>query len=218
MEHTYIAVIGPLSFILINTISYKKHLFPAMEDDVPRDNLGTIYFPISLCVLVLLCFSGYLPLAAGAVGILIMGYGDGFAALAGTHYGRTQIKIGPWNTRKTILGSATMLAASFIVTMLVLLLSKAETIIATRSIAHIFSSGPPLGPSLEPSLGSSIVAGEAPLAAGGGIQLSLHLGTISLIAIVVSLGATIIELVTPRGLDNITVPILSAFLFSAAVV
>ncbi len=201
MEHTYIAVIGPLSFILINTISYKQHLFPAMEDDVPHDNLGTIYFPISLFILVVLCFSGYLPVAAGAVGILIMGYGDGFAALAGTHFGQTQIKVGPWNTRKTFIGSGTMLAASFIVTMMVLLLSGSEMITGTSSIAHMFSSGSPLGPSL---------------ITGGSIQQSLHIGSISAISIVVSVGATIIELVTPRGLDNITVPILSAFLFTAA--
>lgn len=169
MEHTYVAVIGPVSFIIINTISYKLNLFPAMEDDVPRDNLGTIYFPISLLALVLLCFNGYLPLAAGAVGILIMGYGDGLAALTGVHFGRHRISIGRWNTRKTVVGSTTMLIASFVVVFLILLLSPVES-------------------------------------------TSLNAGGISFL---VALGATLIELVTPRGFDNITVPILSAFLFTA---
>jgi|SRR6056297_620809 len=171
MEHTYIAVIGPLSFILINTISYKQRLFPAMEDDAPRDNLGTIYFPISLFVLVLLCFSGYLPLSAGAAGILIMGYGDGLAALVGVHFGKTKIKIGPWNTGKSYLGSTTMVGASFIVVLLVLTMSS--------------------------TIGTS-VAGVAG------------------IALITASGAGLIELATPRGLDNITVPILTALLFTAA--
>src|SRR6056297_1417755 len=105
MEQAHIAVIGPISFIIINTISYKQHLFPAMEDDVPRDNLGTIYFPISLLVLVLLCFNGYLPLSAGAAGILVLGYGDGLAALVGAHFGRITLSFGPFHTKKTLLGS-----------------------------------------------------------------------------------------------------------------
>ncbi len=176
MEHAYIAVIGPISFIIINTISYKQHLFPAMEDDVPRDNLGTIYFPISLLVLVLLCFNGYLPLSAGAAGILIMGYGDGLAALIGGHFGRHKIKLGPWNTRKTLLGSSTMLITSFITVMLVATLGSGA-------------------PGFSGFDGFSGAAG---------------------VSIIVATGASLIELLTPRGFDNITVPILSAFLFSAA--
>ena len=183
MEQAHIAVIGPISFIIINTISYKQHLFPAMEDDVPRDNLGTIYFPISLLVLVLLCFNGYLPLSAGAAGILIMGYGDGLAALVGSHFGRYRIKLGPWNTRKTLLGSSTMLITSFITVLLILSLSPAEGL-ATGPINIRGISAP----------GFSGVAG---------------------VSILVAMGATLIELVTPRGFDNITVPILSAFLFTA---
>ena len=170
MEHTYIAVIGPISFIIINTISYKQHLFPAMEDDVPRDNLGTIYFPVSLLILVLLCFNGHLPLSAGAAGILIMGYGDGLAALVGSRFGRYKIKFGRWDSRKTVLGSTTMLIAAFITVFLVVVLSP------------------------------------------GNVSVTKAAG----ISIPVALGATLIELVTPRGFDNISVPILSAFLFTLA--
>lgn len=173
MEHTLIALIGPVSFIIINYISYRRHLFPAMEDDAPHDNLGTIYFPISLLVLVLLCYSGPLSLAAGAAGILVMGYGDGAAALVGKHFGRIHISLGKLRTGKTVLGTAAMLTVSYIIIVL----------------AALYLS--PLPP-----------AGQA--AAGPGPWIW---------ALAVAAAAALIELLTPRGLDNITVPIATALLF-----
>jgi len=173
MEHTLIALIGPVSFIIINYISYRRHLFPAMEDDAPHDNLGTIYFPISLLILVLLCYIGPLSLASGAAGILVMGYGDGAAALVGKHFGRNQISLGPFHTGKTVLGTTTMFIVSYIVIVMV---------------AFFLSPFPQTGPA----------------AAGSGPWTW---------ALVVAAAAALIELLTPRGLDNITVPIATALLF-----
>lgn len=173
MEHTLIALIGPVSFIIINYISYRRHLFPAMEDDAPHDNLGTIYFPISLLVLVLLCYSGPLSLTAGAAGILVMGYGDGAAALVGKHFGKIHISLGKLRTGKTVLGSTTMFIVSYIVIVLVAVYL------------------PPLSP-----------AGQA---AAGPDPWTW--------ALVVAAAAALIELLTPRGLDNITVPIATALLY-----
>lgn len=167
MENPVIASVGPVSFIIINIISYRQHLFPAMEEDAPRDNLGTIYFPISLLILVLLCFNGLLPMNAGAAGILALGYGDGFAALAGKHFGRVNLSFGPFRTKKTLLGSSTMFAAAAVVLSLIVVLA-------------------------EP-----------------GLQLSSVWGRVLLIA----LGVTLIELFTPKGFDNISVPLLTALLF-----
>ncbi len=173
MEHTLIAIIGPVSFIIINYISYRRHLFPAMEDDAPHDNLGTIYFPISLLILVLLCYSGPLSLTAGAAGILVMGYGDGAAALVGKHLGRKKISLGPFHTEKTVLGTATMLTVSYLVIVLVAVYL------------------PPL------------------LSAGQAAAVSEPWAW----ALFVAAAAALIELFTPRGLDNITVPIAAALLF-----
>jgi len=170
MKHTGIALIGPVSFILINYLSYKRHLFPAMEDDAPHDNLGTIYFPISLLILVLLCYSGPLSLSAGAAGILVMGYGDGGAALAGKHFGRKKISFGSFHTGKTILGSATMLILSFAVIVIV------STLLTPASPADLT-------------------------------------GAILAWSLIVAAAASMVELLTPRGLDNITVPLATALLY-----
>jgi len=173
MEHTLTAVIGPLSFILINYLSYKLRLFPAMEDDAPHENLGTIYFPVSLLVLVLLSYAGPMPLAAGAAGILVMGYGDGCAALIGKHFGKIRLSFRAFRTRKTILGTTTMLSISYLVIV----------------VTALFLSP----------------AGTTPTGANPWIW-----------ALPVAAAAAIVELFTPRGLDNITVPILTALLYWAA--
>lgn len=170
MKNTLIAVIGPVSFIIINYISYKKHLFSAMENDAEHNNLGTIYFPVSLLILVLLCYSGPLTLTAGAAGMLVMGYGDGFAALAGKYFGKKHISIGGFSTGKTVPGSLTMLTVSFIVILLVFQLAGA----------------------------------------GGSVYSSTAVWGWSL---VIAAAAAIVELITPRGFDNISVPLTTAVLF-----
>ncbi len=176
MESPLIASVGPVSFIVINIISYKKHLFPAMEDDVPRDNLGTIYFPISLLILVLLCFNGLLPMYAGAAGILVLGYGDGLAALVGVHFGRIKLSFGPFHTKKTLLGSLTMFVVSVVVLSLVV----------------------------------EFAVPDAGIASTGGVPTAEVWGRVAGI----SFAVTLVELFTPRGFDNLSVPLCTAALFA----
>lgn len=77
----------PLMFVFINTLSYRKNIFKAMErDGSPRD-LGTVYYAISLLILAALTFTYKVPYIGG-IGILVMGYGDGFAAIVGQRYGK----------------------------------------------------------------------------------------------------------------------------------
>jgi phytol kinase len=95
----------------------------------------------------------------GAVGILVMGYGDGLAAVIGKSYGKHKLAFG-----KSIEGSITMFVASFIVVFLVSSF--------TQSV---------------------------------GISLILALGVSAL--------ATIVELITPKGLDNLSVPLSTSLIF-----
>jgi phytol kinase len=162
------ALVGPISFVVLNTISYFTQMFRSMEDTSRKKNLGTIYFPISLIVLVLATFGGPVPIYVGALSILILGYGDGLASLLGYHYGKRKINI--LGGEKSVLGSATMFAASFLV--------------AVAVILHL----------------------------GGGLE-AWPLGLLLLAALSTALFATLVELVTPLGLDNLTVPILSMIFF-----
>jgi len=126
--------------------------------DRKRDN-GLIYYPLSIFILVLLFLLGYIKKENIVSGILIMGWGDGLAAVVGTHIGQHGYRVFS-KYKKSIEGTATMLIVSFIVLV-------------------IFSS------------------------------LNWYM------LILVAIAATLLENFTPLGFDNITVPILSAFLLEA---
>jgi len=150
--------IGAVTFIVINYVSYKKRLFRAMEDAVQKKNLGTVYFAVTLLILSILCFGGYYPPYVGAIGVLVMGYGDGFAAIAGTLQGKDSFTI--MGNNKTTGGTIAMFLVSFAVIFIIL------TIYAPQSR----------------------------------FTASLVIASI----------ATLCELFTPFGLDNITVPVISS--------
>jgi len=153
--------------VFLNYLSYKKSLFKSMEVNREGATLGTIYFPISLTLLVILSWwDGLLQLNPyfGAVGVLIMGYGDGFAAVIGSKFGRRTFTVG--RTRKSLEGSLIMFIISFFI-----------------------------------SLGAFVL-----LARFSCIILAL--------ALLVAFVSTMTEAFTPKGFDNITVPLLSFSIFT----
>jgi phytol kinase len=156
-DNVWLAIIAPITFIILNYVSYKQNIFKAMERG-GEGNLGTVYFPISLLILVYITFGPLNSPYIGALGILVLGYGDGLAAVIGSKYGKHQLKHG-----KSLEGSITMFLASFIVSAFIL----------------AFSISTPW----------------------------------FLIAIFIALIATIIELYTPRGLDNLSVPLMVSLLY-----
>jgi len=50
-EHRTFAIIPPLAFVVINACSYWRGTFKAMETG-EKENLGTIYFPLSFAALI----------------------------------------------------------------------------------------------------------------------------------------------------------------------
>jgi phytol kinase len=169
------AIVGPISFIFINLASYLFRLMPAMEHEVRTRNLGTVYFPAALLVLVLLGWAGPMPVWVAGMGILVMGYGDGLASLLGEHLTSKAFRVS--GNTKSVAGTAVMfIAASVVVVCFILLFSSGE------------AQGSP---------------------AAGSIVLS---------ALVTATVATVIELITPWGMDNLTVPILTALFYYAVFV
>ena len=162
------AIIAPIAFILINLASYLFRLLPAMEHEVRTRNLGTIYFPISLLILVLLGWVGPLPLWIAGLGILVMGYGDGLASLFGEHFARRTFQI--YGNTKSYLGTVVMFIAS-----------------AAVVVAFV------------------LLFGSQPASVGWLIAAALATGAV----------ATAIELLTPFGIDNLTVPALTSLFFFA---
>jgi phytol kinase len=166
MDSPLIASIGPASFIIINALTIRLRLLPAMDAAAGKGNLGTVWFPVSLLVLVNLCWRGVMPTWVGGIGVLIMGWGDGLASVVGERAGRGEIRI--WGGRKSIAGTAVMFGASLAVT-----------------LAFRLAAGGPAARHFPPSLGAAACTAAL---------------------------ATAVEVLTPLGIDNLTVP-LAASLF-----
>ncbi|MEO1815736.1 MAG: hypothetical protein ABGU93_09135 [Acetobacterium sp.] len=152
------AAVVPACFVVLNYLSYRFQLFSAIERGSGKGDLGTVYYAISLLLLALISFGPLQNPIVGGVGILIMGYGDGLAAVVGTRWPKQRFQL--LGAEKTLSGSLTMLVASFLVTVVL-------------------------------------------LAATGQPQVLMPALTLALLA-------TGLEAITPLGLDNLTVPLVSA--------
>lgn len=150
-DDVWLASIPPLTFILLNYISYKSNLLKAMERG-GKGNLGTVYFPISLLILVVLSFGLWDAPWIGGLGILILGYGDGFAAIVGTRFGTHKLVFG-----KSLEGTLAMFVSSLVVAVLLMWIVSAPLPIWTAFLFAITASA--------------------------------------------------VELLTPKGFDNLTVPL-----------
>lgn len=169
MEDRCLALLAPASFVLLNWISQRLRLSRAM-DAVGRASLGTVYYPLSLLILlVLLWDTPARPLAA--VAMLPMITGDAAAAIAGKLWGKrtATLTVVP-GLPKTLAGSLAMIVVSWL-----------------SLWAGLAWAGDAAGPGL---------ATADPLA-------------LSTAARTVALAVTAVELVSPAGTDNLTVPLTS---------
>ena len=157
-----IAIIGPIFFIIANGTAVFTGLANVLgEKDIKR-NLGLVYFPISLLVLVVLAFTGIIPLWASTIGVFTMGYGDGLAALIGTFFGKKKVF-----GQKSYVGSIVMFITTTIVILITSFAFKVGDVVSIDFLLRVF---------------------------------------------VISISATLIEIFTPSGLDNLSVPIGTAIL------
>ena len=109
------AIIPPLVFIVVNSVSYRRQIFSGMETGV-RGELGTVYFPISFSILIPLLWS---QPALLAVSLMPLTWGDSFAAIIGSRFGRHKFTV--VNETRSVEGSVTMFAFSFAATFVALL-------------------------------------------------------------------------------------------------
>lgn len=114
-DNVWYASILPAIFIVINTLSYRYNLIKSMEreSDSSEKTLGTVYYAISLLVLTILSFVFWKKPIYGLVGVTIMGYGDGFAAIAGKAIKSKEFHIG--SSKKSVAGCLTMFFISMII-------------------------------------------------------------------------------------------------------
>lgn len=158
-DNMWFAALGPAIFVVINFLSYKFNIIKVMErEDEEKDGLGTVYYALSLLILALITFGPLQNPTIGLVGVIVMGYADGMAAIVGKSIKSPEIKLN--GNKKTIAGSVTM----FVVTLIIV-----SGALVYFGVANWF-----------------------------------------LKALIMSIIATIVEAVSVKGTDNITVPLLTS--------
>lgn len=145
---------------LIAIISLFVPILPSINS-VSRKSFGTLFYAISIGILTALFWHLGLPEYV-AMGILVMSWGDGLAAIIGKNWGKNPYEF--WGIKKSLEGSFTMGLVSFIVICLILCLTS----------GNIWQNW--------------------------------------LISIIVAIFATILEVFSKLGIDNLTVPLGSAIL------
>lgn len=155
--NVWFAIFVPITFVIINYVSYKQDLIKVMERK-NQDGLGTVYYAVSLFILAIVSFGIYQKPILGLIPNVIMAYGDGFAAVVGKCIKSKTYKVG--ETKKSIAGSITM----FIISLIFI------TIFLTT-------------------------------------RYTFELWQTVLIGIVMSGIVTIIEAISVKGIDNISVPV-----------
>ncbi|MBD2727741.1 phosphatidate cytidylyltransferase [Nostoc sp. FACHB-892] len=100
----------------ITLLSYRLPILPGINS-VGRQSLGTFFYSVSFGILVAWFWYLQKPQYA-ALGILIMTWGDGLAALIGQRFGKHKYKV--FGTEKSWEGSLTMMLVSYVVSSLIL--------------------------------------------------------------------------------------------------
>lgn len=118
-----VGIAASIVFSIVALLSYKYPILPGING-VGRHSWGTCFYAISIGVLIAWFWPQQLPEYA-VIGILIMTWGDGLAALVGQHWGRHPYCV--WGNTKSWEGSLAMLGASFAVCSLVIGLSQGHS-------------------------------------------------------------------------------------------
>lgn len=155
----WLGIAAAILFSGLTLLSYRYPILPSVSG-IGRKSWGTFFYAVSIGVLIACFWSQDLPHYA-ALGILIMTWGDGLAALVGQRFGAHPYRV--WTIAKSWEGSLTM------------------------------------------ALVSGLVAGVILFYIQGNIWQTWA------IAGIVALVATGLEAFSKYGIDNLTVPLGSAF-------
>lgn len=108
---SWLGIVASIVFSILTLVSY---WFPVLlsVSSVGRKSLGTFFYAVSIGVLMACTWSRGLAQYA-VLGILVMAWGDGLAALVGQRFGRHPYKL--WDMLKSWEGSLTMAVVTFVI-------------------------------------------------------------------------------------------------------
>lgn len=113
----WVGISASVFFSILTFLSYRMPILSSING-VGRKSLGTFFYAVSIGVLMAAFWTTDQPQYA-ALGILIMTWGDGLAAVVGRQFGRHSYKL--WDMTKTWEGTLTMAIVSGLVCSLILL-------------------------------------------------------------------------------------------------
>lgn len=113
----WIGITASILASAVTLLSCYVPLLPSLSSK-GRQSWGTFFYSVSIGVLIAWFWSIGQPQYA-ALGILVMTWGDGLAALVGQRFGQHRYRL--WGMQKSWEGSLTMAGLSFAVTSLILL-------------------------------------------------------------------------------------------------
>ncbi|MBF2067587.1 MAG: phosphatidate cytidylyltransferase [Calothrix sp. C42_A2020_038] len=113
------AILGITASIVAGTVTLLSYRFPILPgiNSVGRKSLGTFFYAASIGILVSWFWYLKQPYYA-ALGILIMTWGDGFAALVGQRFGKHKYIV--FGGQKSWEGSLSMTLISYVISTLIL--------------------------------------------------------------------------------------------------
>lgn len=114
------ASLGIIASIIASAITLLSYRFPILPgiNSVGRQSLGTFFYAVSMGILVGWFWHIQQPQYA-AIGIMVMAWGDGLAALIGQRFGKHKYKL--MGAQKSWEGSLTMALVSFFISSCILL-------------------------------------------------------------------------------------------------
>jgi phytol kinase len=113
---SWIGIAASILFSLVTLLSYQFPLLPFI-DSVGRKSFGTFFYALSIGLLISYFWPRELPFYA-VLGVLVMTWGDGLAALIGQRWGKHSYQI--LGMKKSWEGSGSMFAVTFGVSVLIL--------------------------------------------------------------------------------------------------
>ncbi len=113
----WVGIVSAVLAGIVTLVSYRLPILPGVNS-VGRKSLGTFFYAVSIGVVSAVFWPIQLPYY-GVIGILIMAWGDGLAAIIGQKYGKHPYTI--FGNTKSWEGTLTMLGVSYTIVALVLL-------------------------------------------------------------------------------------------------
>jgi phytol kinase len=113
----WVGIVSGVLAGIITLISYRLPILPGVNS-VGRKSLGTFFYAVSIGILTAIFWNLHLPHYA-VIGILIMAWGDGLAAIIGQRFGKHPYTI--FGNTKSWEGTLTMFVVSYAIVSIVLL-------------------------------------------------------------------------------------------------